>query len=324
MPEIVEVCLTALWLNEKLSNKELTKITILGGRYSRHPLNGIIYINKYYPFTINKINSNGKFLWFELTDRKNNQYYILNRFGLEGEWGFKKQEHSGLQFTIIDKTDKSNKELNLFFTDSRNFGTVEIVNGKKKLDKKLSKMGPDLLKISFTNQEFYERIKNYITRGTGSIIKTRADKKIIKVLMDQTKFGGIGSGLGNYLSVEILYDCKISPHKTIMELYNDRQLVYKLANSIKYIVKLSYLNANIGYLEHLDDVMDSFIKKLRKEINENKNHINNYHPDVILNKNDKFTFKVYRQKKDPVGNLVKTDKIITGRTTYWVPEVQQL
>ena len=82
MPEVVEVCLTALWLNEKLSNKKLTKVTILGGRYSRHPLIGLDFINKYQPFTINKIDSKGKLLWFELTDQKNKHYYILNRFGL--------------------------------------------------------------------------------------------------------------------------------------------------------------------------------------------------------------------------------------------------
>ena len=321
MPEVVEVCLTALWLNEKLSNKKLTKVTILGGRYSRHPLIGLDFINKYQPFTINKIDSKGKLLWFELTDQKNKHYYILNRFGLEGEWSFTKQEHSGLQFTIIDD---SNKELNAFFIDPRNFGTVEIINDQKKLNKELGKLGPDFLKTSFTSQEFYDRITKYITRNGKSIVSTRGNKEIIKVLMDQTISGGLGSGLGNYLSVEILYDCKISPHKKMSDIYNDKQLVYNLANSIKYIIKLSYLNANIGYLEHLDSDMASFIQKLRKEIIDNKNHENNYHPSVILSENDKFTFRVYRQKKDPDGNPIKADKIIATRTTYWSPAVQNL
>lgn len=317
MPEIVEVCLTALWLNEKLSNKELTKVKIMGGRYSRHPLKGLIYITTYGPFKINKVDSKGKFLWFELSDKNNKQYYILNRFGLEGEWGFKQQEHSGLQFTI---TDSPGKEMELYFTDSRNFGTVEIVNDVRKLNKELAKMGPDLLKVPFTNKEFYDRIENYVTRGTGSIVKTRGDKEIIKVLMDQTISGGIGCGLGNYLSVEILYDCKISPHKQIKDIYDDKPLANKLAHSIKYILKLSFLTASIGYLEHLDPDMVSFIKKLRTEID--KKHIYNFHPEIQLDKNDVFSFKVYRQKKDPHGNLIKADKIIGNRTTYWSPLVQ--
>ena len=321
MPEVVEVCLTALWLNDKIAGKQLTSITIMGGRYARHSLKGLIYVNKSKPFKINKIDSKGKFLWFELTGNDNEKYYILNRFGLEGEWGFTQQEHSGLQFTI---TDNYGKEINLYFTDSRNFGTVEIVNNKKNLDDELRKMGPDLLKIPFTKQDFYKRLGDYVTRKTDNIVKARGDKKIIKVLMNQTASGGIGCGLGNYLSVEILYDCKISPHKTIREIYRDEQLAYKLADSIKYVVKSSYLNADIGYFEHLDKGMISFVDELRKEINENKNYINNYHPDVILDKNTKFSFKVYRQKKDPYGNPIQADKIITGRTTYWSPTIQKL
>jgi len=315
MPEIVEVCLTALWLNEKLAGKELTKLTVLGGRYSRHTLEGLAYIDSYKPFKINKIDSKGKFLWFELTGKNNKNYYILNRFGLEGEWGFTKQEHSGLQLTISD--------INLYFTDSRNFGTIEIVNDKKSLDKELDKMGPDFLKTPFTNDEFYKRIDDYVTKGKGSIVKARGDKEIIKVLMDQSISGGLGSGLGNYLGVEILYNSEISPHKTMKQLYQDKTLALKLAKSIKYVVKLSFLNANIGYLEHLDDDMASFIKKLRKEINENKNHANNFHPDVVINKDDEFKFNVYRQKLDPLGNSVIADKIITGRTTYWAPVIQR-
>lgn len=316
MPEVVEVCLTALWLNDKLNGTQLNKINILGGRYSRHDLKGLAYFNKYKPFKINKIDSKGKFLWFELTGNDNKQYYILNRFGLEGEWGFTKETHSGLEF-IID-----NNKIKLYFTDSRNFGTVEIVNDKRNLDKELDKLGPDFLKTTFSKQDFYKRVEAYVTKGTGKIIKTRGDKEIIKVLMDQTIKNGLGSGLGNYLSVEILYDAKISPYKKMHELYKDRALVYKLAGSIKYIVKLSFLDANVGYLEHLDEGMASFIKKLRNDVDKNKNSEFNYHPDIILKKGDTFSFKVYRQKKDPDDNPVQGDKIIPGRTTYWVPSVQ--
>ncbi|QKF93701.1 formamidopyrimidine-DNA glycosylase [Fadolivirus algeromassiliense] len=314
MPEVVEVCLTSLWLNDKLNGMKIKKINVLGGRYSRHPLKGKNYIEKYSPFTINKIDSKGKFLWFELTGKDGNSYYILNRFGLEGEWGFTKETHSGLEFEINDTK--------LYFTDSRSFGTVEIVNDKTKLDKELDKMGPDFLKTTFTNNEFYNRIEKYITNDTGKIVKARGDKEIIKVLMDQTIKGGIGSGLGNYLSVEALYNAKISPYKKISEIYKDKTLVNSLAASIKYIVKLSFLDASTGYLEHLDEGMASFIKKLRKDVNNNQNNQFNYHPDVVLKDSDKFSFKVYRQKKDPKGNPVQGDKIIPGRTTYWVPSVQ--
>lgn len=314
MPEVVEVCLTSLWLNSKLHGTKLKQINVIGGRYSRHPLKGHNYIEKYSPFTIDRIDSKGKFLWFELTGNNGDKYYILNRFGLEGEWEFSKSTHSGLEF-VIDDTE-------LYFTDPRNFGTVEIVDDKSKLKKELSKLGPDFLKTPFTNDEFYTRIKNYITNGTDKIVKARGDKEIVKILMDQTDKTGLGSGLGNYLSVEALYRAKISPYKKIIDIYQNKQLSYRLAESIKYVVKLSFVDANIGYLEHLDESMASFIKQIRADIKDNKNSEFNYHQDVVFNETDKFSFKVYRKKTDPNGNPVQGDKIIPGRTTYWVPAVQ--
>mgnify|MGYP003387426516 CR=1 FL=1 len=87
-------------------------------------------------------------------------------------------------------------------------------------------------------------------------------------------------------------------------------------------MKLSFLKANIGYLEESDPKMISFITKLRNDIDSDVNHEYNIHPEVILQKTDKFSFNVYRQKKDPLGNDVKADDIIKGRTTYWCPAVQ--
>ena len=322
MPEVVEVCLTAQWLNEKVSNKELNQINVLGGRYSRHALNGLSYISKNGPFKINNINSKGKFLWFDLSDKHGNHYYILNRFGLGGEWGLSKQKHSAVQLNITDTENGSKNNIYLYFSDPRNFGTIEIVNNEHELNNILNDMGSDLLKTNFTNQELYERIKKYITRGTNKIITSRGNTKIIEVLMNQSESKGIGCGLGNYLSVEILYDCKISPHKTITELYSNKQLIYDLANSIKRIIKLSYLNSDIGYFEYLDKDMVNYIKKLRDDIKKNPHHIYNYYPEIKINTSDKFMFNVYRKKNDPFGNLIQADKIITGRTTYWCPTIQ--
>lgn len=315
MPEIVEVCLTAMWLDKKLHNKSLDKINVLGGRYSRHTLEGLHYFNANKPFIITKVNSKGKFLWFELINKQGKECYIMNTFGLEGVWGFTKELHSGVEFVIDDRK--------LYFTDSRNFGTLEITNNKNILHKKLDSLAPDFLKTPFTKQEFYNRIDNFIKRGTNNIIESRANKEIIKVLMDQTKNSGLGSGLGNYLSVEILYDCNISPYTKMKKLYENKKLAFKLANAIKYIVKLSFLDASIGYLEHLDKGMSSFIKNLRKDINSDTKHKYNFHPDIVLTGKENFSFRVYRQKKDSLGNEVVGSKIIPGRTTYWVPNIQK-
>ena len=131
----------------------------------------------------------------------------------------------------------------------------------------------------------------------------------------QSKKDGIGSGIGNYLSAEILYDAKISPHRTVEEIYNDDKLIKKLTKSIKLIIKLSYYCNYIGYMERFED-----FKKIHDKLVENKK-INNYHPNVNI-KNKKFLFNVYRQKLDKNKNKVKGEKIINGRTTYWVPKVK--
>ena len=131
--------------------------------------------------------------------------------------------------------------------------------------------------------------------------------------MDQTT--PIGSGLGNYLAPEALYRAKISPHKTIRDVYNDITLSDALAEAIRYVTKLSFETADIGYLGHLTDDMSSFVKQLRKQKDR-------YHSDTNIG-NHKFKFNVYRQKVDPHGNKIKGEKdIIKGRTTYWSPTVQ--
>ena len=35
-----------------------------------------------------------------------------------------------------------------------------------------------------------------------------------------------------------------------------------------------------------------------------------------------YNFKVYAQKEDPLGNKVIREKTKDGRTTHWVPEIQ--
>lgn len=306
MPEVVEITLTALFLNSQLAGKKITKINVLNGRYSRHPLPGLKSIKAALPLKVVKVDSKGKFMWFELKDDNNKTYYILNTFGLEGMWDFDDKKHNNVAFEISDgKT--------LYFNDSRNFGTLVATSQKKLLKNKLDKLGPDLLKEDFTDDEFHNRIKSYLFNSNMKLNKTRGDKKIIQILMDQTT--PLGSGLGNYLAPEALYHAKISPHKTLYEIYKDKSLSDKLAEAIRFLTKVSFETAEIGYLGHLTDEMDNFVKELRK--NKNK-----YHKNTNIG-NHKFKFNVYRQKVDPHGNKIKAEKdLIKGRTTYWSPTIQ--
>lgn len=321
MPEIIEVNLTAQYLNHKLKGRYLSDIVILGGRYSRHPMIGLQYFKKNKPFIINKVDSKGKFLWFELSNDKKKECYIFNTFALEGHWGLIQEEHSGVKFIIKNKT--KDKTYNLYYSDSRNFGTIKIVSNKKLLDAKLNSLGPDLLKIPLSNKEFDDRLYNYITNGKDKINKDKANKKIIEVLMDQSN-KGLGSGLGNYLAVEQLFLAGISPYSRIIDIYNNKTTSHKLAHAIRYVLRLAYMTSNVGYLEHLDKSIAKFIISLRKDIINGEKQDVNFYSDVILKKDDIFQFNVYQQKKDPYGNDIVASKIIKGRTTYWSPNIQKL
>jgi len=319
MPELPEVLLTSLFLNDKLQNKSMTNMTILGGRYTRHEMEGIKIFKSYKPFTVLSVNSKGKFLWFELQGKNNKIYYLLNRFGLTGAWGFTQEEYSHIMFNITndDKTEA------LYFSDARNFGSMAFTAKRPDLDDELNELGEDFLKTTFTNDEFHQRIKNIILDKAGKIKQTIANKEIVKILMNQKAKDGLGSGLGNYLAPEILYDSKISPYTKLLTIYNNRTLSDKLSHSIKYVTKKAFMTADVGYLEDLDKSMDVFIKKLRKDIAKDNNHVYNFHPVIHLKDDDIFAFNVYRQKEDPLGNKVEVAKIITGRSTYWVPDVQK-
>jgi len=317
MPEIIEAHLTSLFLHHKFKNKIITGIKILSGRYKKTPIKGLSGFKKNLPLTIKKIDSKGKFIWFSLYNQ-DNDYYIMNSLGLTGQWTLTKKKHSRILFTI----KKNNKTYKLYYTDPRNFGTIKMTTNKKMLDDKLISLGPDFLKTTFTKQEFFNRIEKYIYKKNGTISLPRANREIVKVLMDQQVKTGLGSGIGSYLAVEILYHAKISPRKKMKYIYRNKKLAYQLAKSIKYIVKLAYMTADIGYMAHLDNVMATWVNKLRKKIKTNKNHKYHYHPDTNIG-NNIFEFKVYRKKFDPHGNKITPGKIIPGRTTYFAPSIQK-
>ena len=300
MPELCEVVFTAQYLLTKLKNRLITSIEVVSGRYTHEKLIGLD--NLVYPLKILNIDSKGKFLWFEL-EHKNKKYYAMNTFGLTGHWGFHEENNIRIKITINSDIEK---EHTLYYTDPRNFGTLKITSNYSDLKDKLDSLGMDLLKTEFTEQQFIKIIND--------LNKTkRKDKKIIEILMAQEKNKGIGSGLGNYLGPEILYRTKLSPHRKMISLTETE--IKNLYDSIKYVVKLCYVNNKIGYME----MFKSYVDKHKEGVESGK--YPNYHPDVNIG-NDEFKFNVYQQEKDPLGNEVKKSSIVGERTTYWVPSVQ--
>jgi formamidopyrimidine-DNA glycosylase len=287
MPEIAEVALTAEILEKYLKNKTLISFDFITGRYTKKNPDGYHDFINALPLKVKKINSRGKFLWFELFEPNNrsNIWYIWNTFGLTGMWSFDEIPHIRAVLSF-----KNN--LAAYFADMRNFGTFKFSQDSDALKKKLEELSPDFLKDNDFN---LDRIKKYKI-------------PIVKILMDQKK---VGSGIGNYLAAEILYRAGISPHRLGSDLSDDD--IDNLSYWIKYVVKLSYMDNHIGYMSNLDEEAKKISRK-------------KYHPDIKL-KEKTFDFLVYKKKIDPYGNKVKVDKIVgTGpnkRSTYWVPAVQK-
>ena len=283
MPEVSEVALTAEILSTHLKNKKLISFDFVAGRFTKKSPVGYEDFVAALPLKVKKIGSKGKFLWFDLVEKKGNKHwYIMNTFGLTGMWSLFEPNYTKAVLTF-------NKNKVAYFSDMRNFGTFKFSSDPSELSNKLNELGPDFLK----EDDFdLSDIKKYKIA-------------IVKILMDQKK---VGSGLGNYLTAEILYRAKISPHRLGNTLSNAD--IKNLTHWIKYVTKLSYVNNHIGYMENLENEAEKIKRK-------------NYHPDIKLKNKESFEFLVYRKKTDPQGNKVKADTIIKGRTTYWVPAVQK-
>lgn len=310
MPEAPEVTILSQYLYTKLKNRYMRKINVLSGKYTRIKIKGFDLLNNTKKFKFTKIDSKGKLMWFVLSELdSDNKIYMTSHLGLTGQWSFMKKDDDRLRIKIYNNSNSKTYEL--CFNDPRNFGNIEIYDNFSHLKQKIDKLAPDALKTNFTDADFIEQVKLFLKKSNK-----RKDQLIFKVLMSQTKQDGIVSGLGNYLTPEILYNSKINPFRTVGSLSNTD--LKNIAHSIKYIIKLSYYNNNTGYMINFG----SFVKIHKQRINDGI--YPNYHPDIKLKQNEEFQFKVYRQKKDPNGNKVENDKTINnGRSVYWVPAIQK-
>ena len=295
MPEICEVVLTSQALKDRLLNKKLNEINILSGRYMNKMFKG--YNQVIFPLKIKNIDSHGKFMWFEFENT-----YLLNTFGLTGMWGFNKNKNSRIEFIFEDN-------IKVYYDDDRNFGTFEYDDTRVAFNKKINKLAPDALKNDFTKEQFLSWFKDFLSKSSK-----RKDMLIVKVLMNQNKVDAIVSGLGNYLVPEILYRCKISPHRKIGEL-KDHEIM-DMAYIIKEVLKQCYVYNDTGYMEDIKDFVEEHYDGLQK------GKYPDYHSEIKIKKGQKFMFYVYRQKVDPYGNKVIAEKIINNRSTYWVPNIQ--
>lgn len=111
-----------------------------------------------------------------------------------------------INISLIDSKSKSTQLVLMYKTY---YGvSVNIYNDQKSYQKYIDSHGYDIYCLNnFTFNNFKDIIKKFI--------KTKPDIHISKVLIDQKM---LVAGINNFMKSEILYDAKISPHKTLKQL----------------------------------------------------------------------------------------------------------
>lgn len=210
----------------KYTNKNLTKITILSGRYKKHNNpKGWNELTKQLPLEIDSINCHGKFIWWQF---KKSDITLWNTLGMTGWWTTDDDKHNNVMFEI--------NGIKLYFNDTRNFGTI-MFQSKKELEKKLNSFGPDVLKKDGFDL-FVQRLK-----------RKRKDGYVGAALLDQKVFAGVG----NYMRCDALYLSKISPFRKINDL-TDKE-IKTVFNNCKLIAENSYNNLIGKKFEFESDIM---------------------------------------------------------------------
>jgi len=138
---------------------------------------------------IKDVKRRGKNIIFELSDG----FYLLTHLKMTGHYLYDEWDDDPFNKYIRVKFTMDNKKI-LALSDLRKFAKIILFKSKKDLDKELSKLGPEPLKITF--KKFQKVLK-----GKRGIIK--------KVLHDQN----IIVGVGNIYSDEILWKTKINPFR---------------------------------------------------------------------------------------------------------------
>ena len=164
-----------------------------------------------------EVDVKGKFMYWEFS----NGWYLMNTFGMSGQWGFDAGKHPCFAFWFGE--DPPDVAHMVYFNDPRHFGTIKFTNSKKELDKKLDELGWDPLAMPLD--------KN-LKWLTFQLAKSK--KPIAEVLMDQSLF----TGVGNYIRAEALYACKLSPWRPANQLSKDE--VELLGKAIVDVMQESY------------------------------------------------------------------------------------
>jgi endonuclease-8 len=283
MPENAEVYIMAEQLNELLQGKYLHRISINNrSRHHRLKITGIDNIINFKKSELIKVYSKGKLLIFEY-----DHFWITCNLGF-GIWSLEKAKHTGICFHYSSYIFTFYNYVPVYFDDERHYGKINIYYNYFELNKKLEKIGVDILQDVLINgddigKDLYD---NWFLSFKNKRLKNR---EVCKHLLEQKYF----SGIGNYLKSEILYESRIHPGRKL-EFITDEEILTMLINARKIVLK-AYHSNGLTIQKYVD----------------------------INGDNGKYDIKAYKKVGiNEYGHEIIRTEFSDKRGTYWCPDIQ--
>lgn len=220
MPEGPECAATAKSLDNFMSGKTLVNVSILSGRYLKKNPEGLEAFRSNLPLRVWNWSSKGKFIYGYMGIEGVKDTFIWNTLGMTGYWSFKENEHSRVRFDFEDGSS-------IWYTDTRNFGTLKFGMSYKETEKKLLELGPDPLTHDIPTEQFEKRLFSKNKKGEDTICEALMNQKTI-------------AGVGNYVKAEVLWLSKVSPLRKVKDL--TREEIITIRDNIQNVIRTSYQN----------------------------------------------------------------------------------
>jgi formamidopyrimidine-DNA glycosylase len=219
MPEGPEIKKYTDYLRGLIQGKSLKSLNFIGGRYVNEKKytvqkekklpDNYSEISKTFPSKIFDVKCKGKFQYWLLE----HNFTIWITHGMTGKFSCHKTKYSHIKFVFLDG-------FVIYFNDVRRFGTIKF-ESYQKLEKKLNKLGPDIL-TRISDKQWLE------------IMEKKKDWTLPKLLLNQRYI----SGIGNYLKAEALYLTKLSPVKKTKSVPKNK--LVELKKTVQKLAKKAY------------------------------------------------------------------------------------
>ena len=228
------------------------------------------------PCTVSNVAAYGKKVLIVLS----NGDYIITSLGMTGRLQFTAGKHSHvcLSFTTSDA-----QNINLYFDDSRPFGSVDVVLAAA-VPAYFASMGPDLLQCAI-NKETWISSQQWLQCFATQRPSTKA---ICNMLEDQHRV----AGMGWYIITETLYYAGIHPERQVQTITTDEWDRIRI-NAHRVIV-LSYCYGGFTIRDYIS-------------------------PDGVPGT---YPAAIYGKAHDPLGNVIQHKPFKNGRTIHYVNEIQ--